>query len=1173
MKKFTLLTMALLMCVVMFAQKERRFQPIQKGPQSALQQMKLMKKGIAQQATRRADAEVVTPPEGLVTADYVISARNYKDNADVAVALKIGFVDNDIYVQGLCSYLPESWCKGTLDGTTATFAKGQYFGNYGGSYDMYLNTLMDKDVVFTYDAEYGTFTAQNEFFLTCNDEYFFDSYRGAVITKVVEKAATPANPSITSLENSNYGYILNFNVPIADTEGNALLASKLSYIIYTETNGEVAALTFTSATHSKLTEDMTEIPYGFTDNYDFYASSIYLNDLYSADWTKIGIKSIYTGGGETHESEIGWLDLKGEEPEGGLVTPPADATIETWYTTGGNFYVNTSSGMQDATSKVSSIQVAFSGDDIYLQGLAYWFKTAWIKGTNNGGTITFPSGQLVGSDDYGDEFIVGTADGETITDIVFTYDATAGTLTNEQKIVESGSASEIQAFCYWQSPVFSKTEPVGPEVVELPEGTETTDMPMTGLFYASMDDYQNEISTPVEATVKVAQVDDQIYIQGLVQKYPQAWVKGTLADDVITIPVSNLGEDATSGAPVYAMGYSSSGPAPIKLMYDAETKAMEVDGYVMISSSWRENTMDGIYQALFIGERPAVVVAPEDIVTETMPASGTIYDGQAESEYAAEVKVGFYNEGADLYIQGLIDKVPEGWIKATLNTETGNYVIPMGQYVGASSYGSVYVLGDNVETEAPADIEFTYDANKNSLTLVNNLYINGKKNAFYYYGILESGLIIGTDCDEIWVAANQGYENAQEITAFDITEDKTITATVDKGKGSTTPKYYNTGTSLRLYGGNTLTITSAQEIGKIEFVFDTSKDPAFDVSTGTFAQDETTGKYEWNGQATEITFTVPTGTQSRIQKILIWYFDYSTTTVTVPDGLVTEIYDFAAFDTYYEKNVTKQVQVGFVDNEVYIQGLSDYITDAWVKGTLDAENNLVIPGWFLGTYASFFGDMDLVFSGATFVYDATANTFTSTEGFQTIADGYAMDEYANVVLTKFNEVAATPAQPSIDNFIPDGSYPKINCTIPATDAEGNNLNREKLWYVIWIKKDGARSQLTLTTAEYANLTEDMTEIPYTFTDDWDIYAGGTTVYLNQSAEEIATWTNIGVQSIYRGAGEEHKSAIAWYKTPTTGVSDIKSTANDKLNGKFFENGRMVIMKNGIRYNAAGQRMK
>ena len=75
---------------------------------------------------------------------------------------------------------------------------------------------------------------------------------------------------------------------------------------------------------------MTAIPYGYTDNFDFFITKVYLNTLYSEDWNKVGIQSIYTGGGEEHRSEISWFTLKdyggGGDPDPGMVPEdPVDA--------------------------------------------------------------------------------------------------------------------------------------------------------------------------------------------------------------------------------------------------------------------------------------------------------------------------------------------------------------------------------------------------------------------------------------------------------------------------------------------------------------------------------------------------------------------------------------------------------------------------------------------------------------------------------------------------------------------------------------------------------------------------------------------------------------------------------------------------------------------------------
>ena len=73
----------------------------------------------------------------------------------------------------------------------------------------------------------------------------------------------------------------------------------------------------------------------------------------------------------------------------------------------------------------------------------------------------------------------------------------------------------------------------------------------------------------------------------------------------------------------------------------------------------------------------------------------------------------------------------------------------------------------------------------------------------------------------------------------------------------------------------------------------------------------------------------------------------------------------------------------------------------------------------------------------------------------------------------------------------------------------------------------------------------MTEIPYTFSDDWDIY--NDHVYLNQGTDVLQTWMKIGIESIYYGGGEENHSNIAWYDLTsywaTVGINDINAANN------------------------------
>ncbi len=63
----------------------------------------------------------------------------------------------------------------------------------------------------------------------------------------------------------------------------------------------------------------------------------------------------------------------------------------------------------------------------------------------------------------------------------------------------------------------------------------------------------------------------------------------------------------------------------------------------------------------------------------------------------------------------------------------------------------------------------------------------------------------------------QGYENSQQI--HELTIDG-VTVTFDKGTNTNNPPaYFNTGTAIRLYPGNSMTVSAGQNLKKIDFTF------------------------------------------------------------------------------------------------------------------------------------------------------------------------------------------------------------------------------------------------------------------------------------------------------------------------------------------------------------------
>lgn len=106
----------------------------------------------------------------------------------------------------------------------------------------------------------------------------------------------------------------------------------------------------------------------------------------------------------------------------------------------------------------------------------------------------------------------------------------------------------------------------------------------------------------------------------------------------------------------------------------------------------------------------------------------------------------------------------------------------------------------------------------------------------------------------------QGYANASDFSSI---SNSSVTITAEKASGTNGPKYYNTGTALRLYGGNTLTVSASKQIAKIEFTFSSGE--------GTNEITASTGSYSngvWTGTANSVIFTIGGTTGHRRIKVI-----------------------------------------------------------------------------------------------------------------------------------------------------------------------------------------------------------------------------------------------------------------------------------------------------------------
>lgn len=113
----------------------------------------------------------------------------------------------------------------------------------------------------------------------------------------------------------------------------------------------------------------------------------------------------------------------------------------------------------------------------------------------------------------------------------------------------------------------------------------------------------------------------------------------------------------------------------------------------------------------------------------------------------------------------------------------------------------------------------------------------------------------------------QGYANAQDFDGVVIDIDDNVSIVFNKGTSSNTPKYYNTGTAIRAYGGNNFVVSSTGTISSITLTFSSGEGSnAITTDEGTF-QTPT-----WTGASSEITFTVGgTSGHRRIKEVSVTY--------------------------------------------------------------------------------------------------------------------------------------------------------------------------------------------------------------------------------------------------------------------------------------------------------------
>lgn len=112
--------------------------------------------------------------------------------------------------------------------------------------------------------------------------------------------------------------------------------------------------------------------------------------------------------------------------------------------------------------------------------------------------------------------------------------------------------------------------------------------------------------------------------------------------------------------------------------------------------------------------------------------------------------------------------------------------------------------------------------------------------------------------------SEQGYSNQEVITSY---EGSNFSISFDKGTNTNAPKYYTSGEAIRVYGGSTMTVTSENDITKIELSFASGEGSnAITTDVGTYSNGT------WSGSSKSVKFTVGGTTgHRRISSVKVTY--------------------------------------------------------------------------------------------------------------------------------------------------------------------------------------------------------------------------------------------------------------------------------------------------------------
>lgn len=202
----------------------------------------------------------------------------------------------------------------------------------------------------------------------------------------------------------------------------------------------------------------------------------------------------------------------------------------------------------------------------------------------------------------------------------------------------------------------------------------------------------------------------------------------------------------------------------------------------------------------------------------------------------------------DEFTVPLLTADPEGALNEVKYSSTQEQIATVDETTGVVT---ILAVGQTTIRAAISGSETYYDTYAEYTLNVNKPVVEGEKTETFDF-------------------SKQGYSNAEELTELKVND--YITLYFSKGSNNNnSPKYYNTGTAARLYGGNTLNVKGTNAVITSVTFITTGDNKLHSESAASKGTLDVAGQC-WTGQTKSVTFTQGgTSGHARVQKLEITY--------------------------------------------------------------------------------------------------------------------------------------------------------------------------------------------------------------------------------------------------------------------------------------------------------------